>query len=292
MTERRFDTGYWNDPAIMDLPMKAKILYLYLWTNIHCNQAGLYTIAVKTISFETGLPTEEIPDLLKALEKKVVWVPEQNLIWVKSFLRRQSKSPQFLAAAAKCLENVDNNGLVTEFIAYNQKYSLSIPYFEGMDRVAILPYSSSLSYTKPSSLSSKEDRVVKGKETLSIEDQEIVSAWKAVAGFEMDPPSIMELLAKVRKDFPDVDILTESKSWAARKISEPLRLTSRPSNQIYNFMAKRHQWNQEEQEKKDRRRRYGYCAKCHYSGPPPPTYKKCPRCGGPYKLKMREMESE
>jgi hypothetical protein len=247
MPERRFDTGYWNDPDIVDFPMKAKLLYLYLWTNRHCNQAGLYEISLKTISFETDLEIGEIPDLLKILEKKVTWIPEQSLIWAKNFLHHQSKSPQFLAAAAKCLENVNNNGLVKDFIAYNAKYNLLIPYREGMNRVAVPPYSSSLSLSSShsSSLSSGEKGVAKGEESLPAEDREIVSVWKSVAGFDMELPAMMELLAKLRTDFPDVDVLTESRKWAARKISEPLAATSRPSNQIYNFMAKRHEWNQQ-----------------------------------------------
>lgn len=141
MPERRFDTGYWNDPDIVELPMRAKMLYLYLWTNRHCNQAGLYEIAIKTISFETGLKLDEIPELFRFLDKKVYWMPDQNMVWVKNFLHRQSKSPQFLSAAAKCLENINNNGLVKEFIDYNSIYGLSIPYKEGIDRVSIPPYS-------------------------------------------------------------------------------------------------------------------------------------------------------
>jgi len=158
MPERRFDTEYWNDPDIMKLPMKAKLLYIYLWTNIHCNQAGLYEIAIETISFETKLIVEEIPELLKLLEKKVTWLPEQNLIWVKNFLHRQSKSPLFLTAAAKCLEKINNNGLVKEYIDYNLRYTLSIPYREGIDRVSIPPYSYA------NALSGKEDsKGVKGE---------------------------------------------------------------------------------------------------------------------------------
>jgi hypothetical protein len=123
MPERRFDTGYWNDPDIIDLPVKAKMLYLYLWTNVHCNQSGLYQIALKTISFETGLGIEEIPDLLKQLEKKVVWEPEQSIVWVKNFLRRQSKSPKFLVAAMDSIRALKNNitdDLKDEFFAHNE----------------------------------------------------------------------------------------------------------------------------------------------------------------------------
>ena len=159
MPERRFDTGYWNDPDIMKLPMKAKLLYLYLWTNRHCNQAGLYGIALETIHFETGLEQEEIADLLKILEKKVAWYPEQNLIWVKNFLHRQSQSPKFVAAAAKCLKTIPDNGIIKEFIEYNARYTLSIPYSYPIDRVSIPSYSYALSNALE-----EEKGVVKGEE--------------------------------------------------------------------------------------------------------------------------------
>jgi hypothetical protein len=146
MPERRFDTGYWNDPDIMKLPMKAKLLYIYLWTNRHCNQAGLYEIALETIHFETKLDVEEIEDLLQLLKEKVAWLPAQNLMWVKNFLHRQSQSPKFLAAAAKCLLTVRaNNGLVKEYLDYNAQYTLSIPYSYPIDRVSIPPYAYAIS---------------------------------------------------------------------------------------------------------------------------------------------------
>lgn len=178
MPERRFDTGYWNDPDIMKLPMKAKLLYLYLWTNRHCNQAGLYEIALETIQWETGLELDEIADLLQVLEKKVAWYPGQNLIWVKNFLHRQSQSPKFLAAAAKCLQVIPDIGLVKEFIKYNERYTLSIPYSYPIDRVSIPSYSNALS--------DKEKGVVKGegkKKKSAGEVNEIFAEMRAYLGY-------------------------------------------------------------------------------------------------------------
>ena len=60
MPERGFDSGYWTDPFIQKLPLEGKTLYAYLWTNNHCNQAGLYEITPDTISFEMKLETERI----------------------------------------------------------------------------------------------------------------------------------------------------------------------------------------------------------------------------------------
>jgi hypothetical protein len=125
VAERGFQTELWTDPFIQGLTPEVKLLFIYLWTNKHCNQAGLYEITLKTMAFDTGLPQESLPTLLKQLEPKVVWYPEQNLIWVKNFLKRQCKSQSFLIAAAKCLKTVRNNGLLREFIDYNHSFDLA-----------------------------------------------------------------------------------------------------------------------------------------------------------------------
>lgn len=290
MPERRFDTGYWNDPDIMKLPFKAKLLYAYLWTNRHCNQAGLYEIAVETISFETGLPADELPDLINLLEKKVTWIPEQNLVWVKNFLHRQSKSPKFLAAAAKCLSEIGNNGLVQEVIAYNERYTLSIPYPYGINRVAVPSTSTSLSHSNASSdsLSDKGGGLGEGEVKLTEEDQEIIAVWSGVRGFRMEVTAIAELLEKLKADFPDVDILSESKKWSVSKITQPLGQASNPSSQIYNFISKRHEWNQEGKQRGQQRESYPMVrCKCGYTGPDV-GHKTCPVCHQPYEKEEKK----
>ena len=119
MAERGFQTELWTDPFIQGLSPEAKLLFIYLWTNKHCNQAGLYEISLKTMAFDTGLSIESLPGLLSQLEPKVAWYAEQNLVWVKNFLKRQCKSQSFLIAAAKCLLAIKNKNLVEEFIKYN-----------------------------------------------------------------------------------------------------------------------------------------------------------------------------
>lgn len=139
MAERGFQTELWTDPFIQGLPPEAKLLFIYLWTNKHCNQAGLYEITLKTIAFDTSLPQESLPALPKHLEPKVTWYPEQNLIWVKNFLKRQCKSQSFLIAAVKSLKTISNNGLVKEFIEHNQSFDL-ISLYEDEGRT-VLPLS-------------------------------------------------------------------------------------------------------------------------------------------------------
>ncbi len=123
MAERGFQTELWTDPFVQGLPPEGKLLFIYLWTNKHCNQAGLYEISLKTVAFDTGLPAERLPTLLKQLEPKVAWFAERNMIWVKNFLKRQCKSQSFLIAAARCLKPIDD-AIVIEFIRYNPSFDL------------------------------------------------------------------------------------------------------------------------------------------------------------------------
>ena len=129
MPERGFDDGFWSNPFTMRLPREAKTLLAYLFTNQHCNPAGLYKIAPETIAFETKIPEEELPELFKLIEKKVKWYPEDSLIWYKNFVKRQAKSPKFLIAVGRCLENIKRKDVVNELIEYNYStHSISIPY--------------------------------------------------------------------------------------------------------------------------------------------------------------------
>ncbi|MBU3924566.1 HNH endonuclease, partial [Patescibacteria group bacterium] len=51
-----------------------------------------------------------------------MWHPDENLIWVKNFLKHQAKSPKFLVAAIKSLNHCSvPEDLRAEFDLYNQR---------------------------------------------------------------------------------------------------------------------------------------------------------------------------
>lgn len=121
MPERGFDTGFWTDPFVRKLKPEGKLLFGYLWTNDHCNQAGCYQIDLETIAFETKLAESDLPDLLRKLYPKVQWYPDQDIIWVKNFLRRQAKSPKFLVAAKKAINHCHiPEDIKDDFELYNE----------------------------------------------------------------------------------------------------------------------------------------------------------------------------
>lgn len=180
MPERGFNTEFWADTFVEALPPEGKLLYAYLWTNPHCNQAGLYKISLSRIAYETKLPLEELPSLIESLEPKVKWYPDENLIWVKNFIKHQSKSPKFLTAVASRLKDINNNGVVRELMEYNlKKYTISIPYTYSMDTVCISDSDTSASASAKSKAGSGEIGVVKGKEAVKGKAPQFELFWKA-----------------------------------------------------------------------------------------------------------------
>jgi hypothetical protein len=257
MPERGFATETWDsDDWFQELSRDQRYLFMYLWTNSHCNQAGLYHITLTTIAFEAKFSKEELPKLLNSLVPKVKWYPEENLVWVRNFIKRQSKSSKFLAAAAKSLMSVHHTGAIRELLEYNlNRYSISIPYQYYMDKLSVLTRVSA-SASDPESVSNADKvmGVAKGEEeiggsdippseseieeSLSEGNREVISVWRSVEGFDLSEAAARQLVASLRTEFADVNILQESRAWAARKLSDPLEPDSRPSSQIWNWMKK------------------------------------------------------
>ena len=94
MAYRKIETGTWNDPWFEALTPKAKLLYLYLWTNGICNQPGIYEISEKRIKDETGLPS---PLPFEEIQEKVYH--NDNIVWVKNFFKYQCQNKDFAQKA-------------------------------------------------------------------------------------------------------------------------------------------------------------------------------------------------
>jgi len=76
-------------------------------------------------------------------------------------------------------------------------------------------------------------------------DEAVLAVWSGVKGFPRDSNEATRFLDKLRAEFPDVDILDVSRSWAAAKLSEPLTKRSMPFKQLRTWMKKERQFAQE-----------------------------------------------
>jgi hypothetical protein len=161
MTYRSFDTGTWKDPWFEQLSIKAKLLFIYLWTNDTCSQSGVYHVSTRRVEFESGLKATEI---LPELDPKVKWFEEESIVWVKNFFRKQCQNPKFAICAVKSLSSIPKT-IVEEFTQYNEKIltrmgidTLSIPYRDPMDMVA-LSVTGSVTVTDNTTLAQKRSRL-------------------------------------------------------------------------------------------------------------------------------------
>lgn len=69
--KRIVDTDFWTDIDVIDnFSIDDKFFALYLYTNKHTRQSGIYKLPKKYISFETGYSKEVIEVLLERFEKQ------------------------------------------------------------------------------------------------------------------------------------------------------------------------------------------------------------------------------
>lgn len=119
MPSRMIDSGIWNHPEFQEMSIPAKLLYIYLWSNDQCNPAGAYRISDKTICDETNIHKEMLGDLFKELEKMKVERFPNSFVWIKSFIKRQTKSPKFLQGVRNALDLLSNKELAKKVREYN-----------------------------------------------------------------------------------------------------------------------------------------------------------------------------
>ena len=89
--KRVIDTGFWNDDKVVEnFTPEDKLFMLYLLTNPHTTQLGIYAINKKTMAFELGYSTDTINNLLDRFEnnyKMIMFSTETNEIAIKNYLR-------------------------------------------------------------------------------------------------------------------------------------------------------------------------------------------------------------
>jgi hypothetical protein len=92
---------------------------------------------------------------------------------------------------------------------------------------------------------SPEAGVGKGSLPLTSQDDAVLRVWSGVKGFPRDSNEATRFLATLRAEFPDIDILAQSKKWAAAKLSKPLTKRSLPFKQLWAWMNKEREFAEE-----------------------------------------------
>jgi len=138
---RYFAPSFWTDSYILKLDKLETFVYIYLFTNQHCNQAGIYEIPIEVMEFELKMTKEEIEPILEKFQKegKIEYV--DNVMWVKNFLKHQpNKSLSVWKRIKKDIEKVQNHSDKLLKRYFEHLDTLSIPYPEGVNTLSTPPH--------------------------------------------------------------------------------------------------------------------------------------------------------
>jgi hypothetical protein len=184
MAYRRFDTGTWQDPWFEDLSLEGRMLFIYLWTNDVCNQAGMYQISKRRIEFEVGF---DIDAPMAELNPKVEWMQNENIVWIKNFLKWQSQNASFIQAALKTIRNLPHK-YQCAFLEYNSKL------LSDYGVTTVPPQCDHSATTHPASVTGTETEQKQNRTEKSIGDKKPVVPTRAPAK-KFQQPTIEEVKA-------------------------------------------------------------------------------------------------
>lgn len=135
---------FWSDPDMAEMSPEDRYFYLYLLTNEHTAQCGIYELAIRTMAFETGYNADTVNKLITRLEAtgKVKYNHTTHEIAIRNWAKyNTSSSPPVQTRIKNELANVKDKALVA---FCNQKPEeskqsdmVSIPYGNGIDMVSV-----------------------------------------------------------------------------------------------------------------------------------------------------------
>lgn len=87
---RIVNTAFWNDTKVGYFTPEDKYFFLYLLTNPHTTQLGIYEFPLPQVAFEMGYSQESVKNLLRKFENKydiLLFSEETGEIAIKNYLR-------------------------------------------------------------------------------------------------------------------------------------------------------------------------------------------------------------
>ena len=128
---RNVHNAFWHDEYTESLSANERLLYLYLFTNPHVNNAGVFKVTRKKMAFETGI--DEVGACIDRLKEDGKLVEYEGYFWVVNFIKNQTtNSPKIAASILKLLDKIPE-GLAAKI---REKYpSIKESYRKAIDRI-------------------------------------------------------------------------------------------------------------------------------------------------------------
>lgn len=141
---RQVYSSFWEDPDMLELTPEEKYFFLWLLTNPHTTQCGVFTVSMKHIEFETGYNRETVEKLVKRFIEygKIDYSGETREILIVNWLRYNyigsPKVESCILSELKLIKCEKFAEYIKNTISHIKQYGMdtvSIPYTYGMDTV-------------------------------------------------------------------------------------------------------------------------------------------------------------
>ena len=125
--KRIVDTSFWTDNKVEEFTPEDRYFMLYLLTNPHTTQLGIYEISMKRTAYELGYSIDAVRALVERFEKVhgvVIYSKETNEIAIKNFLRHSiiKGGAPVRDCLIKEMKGVKNKDLVARVFSHIKGY--------------------------------------------------------------------------------------------------------------------------------------------------------------------------
>ena len=114
-TKQLIETCIWRDMWFKNLPNDLKLLFLYLLTNESINPAGIYEVDDIYLNY---LGFKNIKESLKKLEPKVLYDDENNIVWITSYVKKNSRGGTIKKSIENTISKYSKSILIRKFMNY------------------------------------------------------------------------------------------------------------------------------------------------------------------------------
>ncbi len=115
---RYFNTAFWSDEYIMNQNPSVKLVFAYLFTNDAVNWCGIYKIALKKMTSETGFKQDALSTMLDSLEKDGKIKYCRGWIGMKNFIKQNKYHGNTLKAFVNDFNDIINKGVPDELLSW------------------------------------------------------------------------------------------------------------------------------------------------------------------------------
>ena len=213
------------DDKFQDYSVEGKLLFLYLITNDHLEESGIYKITYKTISNETDIPKEKVKKLInEEIKNNVSYDDKNSVIFVHKFLKFSGGgNPELIK------KSIEKGKRLIKTTLWNKFHNYYTRDLEPLDNILeIFPSNS-----------------IPNDNSIPNEDTEILALLFKVKDYPFNKEKDLEFIKGLKTEFPDVDILEKTKQITINWLKFPLNKKSRPRVQIRRWVTNEQKWQKE-----------------------------------------------